>query len=1686
MSTVKRNRLNPFQHALKRPDTYIGSAKTVTSNIWIFDDEEKIAVQKKIANNSGLFNIVREILSNAIDNVWRSKEECPETPVKKIEMTISTDTGEISIWNDGYPIRVRQEESEYTEPRTNKTITENLYPAELFFGDMFTGTNYDDGEVRKTSGRNGMGAKTTNVFSKEFKVECFCPEDKTKFFQMYHNNGTERDQPVITKLKNKTGYTLISFTPDYEFFKYPNSSEPGIDKNFISLLKLYAYEVSMITGVMVKFNVDEESTSVKVNSLEKYARLFYPQIDKNKMTTFHSPSGDDCVLVEGDEPELDASETISQISFVNGIRTKSGGVHVETWKDSVIPAIVRAFNSRKSKITKEKVQVKTTAKEVYPYLHMFIRVEVDRPVFSSQTKDEFAGETEEDQDNPKGYKIFNTRSKKEREEWTKILDTAIKKIMKWNFVFLLEDKLLAKMDRNTSRKEGSSRKVRMGSKATDANEAGGKNSHLCTVYIAEGQSAGAFIGRGISSVPKGQDFNGVYCIKGKFINVQNASLRAINNNEEVQQLKKFLGLRSGIDYSDEDNFKTLRYGKVCILTDADDDGIHIRGLLLNFFYTGYSELLERGYIDSFSTAVASAVLKGASRAKNKKGITTNPGKLLFYSNPEFKKWYCIQESEKIKNMEVEYYKGLGSIDPLDAPKYFSDPKVVTYFMEGDEKEYMELGFNDERSDWRKDWITRDMIKKERLDEEECIEMEEDCLDDELPEEESLSSDFIYEGNLGLSSFIDHQLIIYHKMALRRALPSIWDGFKESQRKILFTIFKRNYTKPRDVESIAGAVKEEAKYHHGSNSCEEAIIKMAQGFVGSNNIPLLSPKGEMGCVDPNTRILIWDGSVKLAKEITISDVLIGDDGSPRKISKIVKGEDDMYRIKQGYGEDYIVNSQHILTLKYSGHKTIKQKSNYWISCYYDKLSNKVKSKSFCFTKSEHYNSSKISSEEAKHNLEDFLKDIPDDWNVFDINIQDYLSFPSHVKDKCKGIKNKKSIKWDKRDVPIDPYILGMWLGDGNGVGRGFTTADPEMVKEWVIWSDKIGAEVVHYKNEDDHENYTYGLRRRGTRMGNGEYATSVGSAEHSSSNCIGCQTSSVSHPACDWVYEDKTNESSREYDWENVNDVKRDDFNPFIILLKKNNLYKNKHIPKEYIINDEETRLKLLAGFIDTDGSVKHMNGTNYVAISQEKEKHGHMIDGLQYIARSLGFRAEVEERKCTRKNGEFSIMKELVITGSDFSRIPTKIPHKKLEDNNRKIDRICCSVTVSKVDRGEYIGWHIDGNERFLLGDFTITHNTRHRGGKDHAAARYPKTMAEEITKIIFNAHDEPLLERLMEDNEPVEYKFFIPIIPTILINGAHGIATGFYTEIPCYNPLEIVKWIELWLNGESSEAPELVPWYRGFNGPINLVKSNSGKTIGWKSKGILEKGKEKGWWDIRDLPIGVWTDNFKEWLEYLETGTAPKDKKWKKREVRGLSDLKSYCTPNTVHFMIKPTKDFIPDMDVPNNLKVMQKLKSFKNMVVIDENDYPHRFDSPEEILQFFCPTRLKYYALRKNYILKILRKDLLKAMNRYRFVKGVKDKNLDLYKSEEELEKILSETPWKFDKVESGQNKELSYDYLLSMQMRSMTVKKLEELKREKEKLIGEIEILESKSFKDLWKEDLQRFKVAYAKFLKTRCEE
>jgi DNA topoisomerase-2 len=1011
-----------------------------------------------------------------------------------------------------------------------------------------------------------------------------------------------------------------------------------MDEDLISVLKLYAHEVSAIAQIKVEFVIKadendedgkDQATHIKIPSLERYVRMFYPSTHDHRLACIKAPNGDDCVLVECDPPDVDTLEDISHISFVNCIRTVDGGIHVKEWRDKLIPAIVRAFNSRKPPKKGEK-PLTTSAKEIYPYLQIFVRCEVDRPKFEDQSKkrlDEIFNEQGEEID----YKLFNPRSKKEKEEWDTSLEALLKKVVKWNFVALLEEKISARIDRTLSRKEGSKKRFNFGGKADPANQAGKKEALQCTAYITEGQSAKTFVIRGISSIEKGWDYNGAFAVKGKFLNVHRASRQKINSNEEVQILRAFLGLTPGMDYSKEENFRTLNYGKCCLMTDQDDDGFHIRGLLLNFFYRCFPSLMERGYVRAFNTAVAMVRFREAAKSR----CFDFSDRLMFYSNPELKRWSQTPEANSKKYLPVEYYKGLGQIDPPEAVKYFRDPKIVQYYIEGDEEDYMELGFGNETSNWRKEWISRGMISSQNSKVEASIkeitesEIEsskgkEEETEQTTERDESASSnemeegDFVYEGKLGLSTFVDHQLVIYHRMTLGRALPGIWDGLKESQRKILFGVKERNYTTFQTIEKMAGGVSEVSHYHHGLVSLQGAITKMCQYFVGSNNIPLLQGKGEIG----------------------------------------------------------------------------------------------------------------------------------------------------------------------------------------------------------------------------------------------------------------------------------------------------------------------------------------------------------------------------------------------------------------------------------------------------------------------------TRLRMGKDAASSRYTSAKLADITNALIHPHDEALLTRVMEDNKKAEYRFFMPILPLILINGADGIGCGWSTHIPSYNPLDICRWIELWMDGKEEEMEKLVPWYRWFTGKISLIANKDGKVENYLTEGILERG-EKGWWHIRELPVGLSTEKFKSYLDYLDTGIPPKKSKSPKIEPV-LKEVRLYNSPDTVHFMILPAKDFLPDMDTRGNFNNMKEKGSFKNMVAIDENNYPHRFDSPEDILRFFCPRRLEYYQRRKKHLLSTYSRDLTKANNRYRFIRAVKDKKLDLHHTKAELNEILSTKPWKFVKILEGKKAEPSYEYLLSMPVSSMTVEKLEKLRKEKERIESDIRELESKTERDLWREDLQVFRKEYRKFL------
>jgi len=339
-------------------------------------------------------------------------------------------------------------------------------------------------------------------------------------------------------------------------------------------------------------------------------------------------------------------------------------------------------------------------------------------------------------------------------------------------------------------------------KLDDANLAGTKDSKECTLILTEGDSAKTMAISGLSVV--GRDKYGVYPLKGKIINVKDITLQKISDNNEITNLKKILGLEQNKDYSK--GIDSLRYGKIMIMTDQDHDGSHIKGLLFNVFQTLWNSLYK---CEGFLTSMLTPIIKATN--------TSTKDVISFYNMSDYETW--LETIDKKSQWKIKYYKGLGTSTDQEAKEYFKEMRQITYEYTEDSDLSIDLAFNKKRADDRKKWLS--------------TYNRYDVLD-------------YTENKISYETFINKDLIHFSNRNLERSIPHICDGLKESTRKILYACLKRNlYTNEIKVAQLAGNVSEVTAYHHGENSLQEAIIGMAQIFVGTNNINILEPKGQMG-------------------------------------------------------------------------------------------------------------------------------------------------------------------------------------------------------------------------------------------------------------------------------------------------------------------------------------------------------------------------------------------------------------------------------------------------------------------------------------------------------------------------------------------------------------------------------------------------------------------------------------------------------------------------------------------------------------------------------------------------------------------------------------------------------------------------------------------------------------------------
>lgn len=754
---MKYEKKTPREHVLARPDTYIGDVEKTKEFMWIYNQEGNKIIEKEIIYTPGFLKIFDEILVNARD-ASVSDKGCDT-----IKVEFNKEENYISIYNNGdIPIPVEE------HPK-HKVLVPSM-----IFGEMLTSSNYDDSQKRTTGGRNGYGAKLTNIFSKEFYLEIGDTERKKKFKQTWKENMSISEKAKVTKYSKKENYVYVKFYPDLEKF--------GLTELDDYHYQLFYRRTLDIVGTSPKsMKIYFNNKKLNINNFKKYSELYYPDEkllfdESNKRWTvgcIHIPDSDQKV-----------------ISFVNGISTHRGGTHVNHVVDKVVKELV-------VEIKKKEKDIKISPTLIKDNLIFFINSVIENPAFSSQTKD-----------------TLTTKSNKFGSAY-KIDDKFIKKISKSGIVNQVV--LLAKFKESSKLKKTDGKKqikIKGIPKLEDANKAGSKQSNKCSLILTEGDSAKSFAMSGLSIV--GRDYYGVFPLKGKLLNVREASVKQRLNNEEINNLKRIMGLRLDTQYNDEEDYNTLRYGRIVILTDQDTDGSHIKGLLINFFHYLWPSLIKRkGFITSLSTPIVKAF-----KGKKEK---------IFYNLTEYEKW----GSKEHKGWKIKYYKGLGTSTSKEAKEYFVDleDKLINYFcqeaIEGSNKKLninddtITLAFDKKRSDDRKIWLMN-------YDKENILKYEQR----EITYPEFINSDLIHFSNDDTS----------------RSIPSLLDGLKPSQRKILYGAYLRKLDKEEvKVAQLAGFVSDKAAYHHGEASLMGAIIGMAQDFVGSNNINILKPNGQFGTI-----------------------------------------------------------------------------------------------------------------------------------------------------------------------------------------------------------------------------------------------------------------------------------------------------------------------------------------------------------------------------------------------------------------------------------------------------------------------------------------------------------------------------------------------------------------------------------------------------------------------------------------------------------------------------------------------------------------------------------------------------------------------------------------------------------------------------------------------------------------------
>lgn len=764
------------QQILDVPDTYLGSISRLSrkERIVVFSDGNWIFKRQSVDIPQGAVRCFMEILTNASDNVVKSRNK----NINPFDIKVNMDQYNVEVINHGLVIPIIKKLIQ--KGSKDRTAKERYIP-EVIFGKLLSSSNY--GGVRIGGGRNGYGAKLANLFSKEFHVDVGDKINGKRYQQTWRNNMTMKEEPIITNYKKKS-YVRISYKLDFPRFDMKRYS-----KKDIGLFARYCADVSFNCKVDVVFN----GSKLRVKSMKDFSSKLFPGIDNKLCFNYEGKVRrkvpDDVTMDQKEYNKFTADVCIVDVqdslnySYVNGMETTDGGLHIEAltkaFSDAICPIINegKVAKSRSYKINKRSIRGKVS---------FVVSLYIPDPTFDSQMK----------------FKLNSPPIT------IKIPDNMVNKIKSWNVLKVLNRNIEATVPSLTKKTDGKKVKYVNIYSAEDAKEAGGKKSDKCTLYIIEGLSAAGYVVNGLN--PGDRDYIGIYPMRGKVLNVKSASEQRYIESRVIIEIKKMIGLEEEVDYSIKSNFNRLRYGRAVIIGDADSDGTHIIALVINFFNENYKSLIKIGYVNIFRTPIVRV---------NKGRKTIN-----FYTMDDYEDWI---ERTNTKGWKHKYCKGLGSSSEIESKKDFSDPKISTFVHDDKADDNFELAFSRDKTKERKDWIRSTLCKRKFNVNAENINMS-DFINSELIE-------YSYNSlKRSIPSFIDGLKEVQRKIIWGSIVK--WKIYTNKQKQSI-TVYKvgsevASLTAYRHgPSSINSAIIEMTSFYVGSNNMPYFF---ADGYFGTRN------------------------------------------------------------------------------------------------------------------------------------------------------------------------------------------------------------------------------------------------------------------------------------------------------------------------------------------------------------------------------------------------------------------------------------------------------------------------------------------------------------------------------------------------------------------------------------------------------------------------------------------------------------------------------------------------------------------------------------------------------------------------------------------------------------------------------------------------------------------------------------